>query len=209
MTALAQALSVPDASIRLRAAMTAGTAPNSTHIGPLVDRLGAEPDFFVRDMLTWALTRYPTQETLTELLPQLCSDNPQARSQTLHTLSKIGDQAAYASISTDLLHDADNDVARTAWRAATGLVPEGKEQALAEELVTELGACDEETRRSLSRALTELGETARPLFERIYPNEEEQAHARATLALLDNPSLDFTHTMQQARRHHNTGALPE
>lgn len=28
-------------------------------------------------------------------------------------------------------------------------------------------------------------------------------------ALLDDPSLDFAHTMQQARRHHNTGALPE
>lgn len=114
MTAFAQALSLPNASIRLRTAMMAGTAPDSIHIAPLVDRLGAEPDFFVRDMLTWALTRHPREETFPALLPQLRSDNPQARGQTLHTLSKIGDQAAYAAISTDLLHDADDDVARTA-----------------------------------------------------------------------------------------------
>ena len=208
MTAFAQALSLPNASIRLRAAMVAGTAPDSAHIGPLVDKLGTEPDFFVRDMLTWALIRHHKEDTLTALLPQLCSDNPQARSQTLHTLSKIGDHAAYASISTDLLHDADNDVARTAWRAATGLVPEGKEQALAEELVIELGARDEETRRSLSRALTELGESARPLLEHAYPDEDTQAHARAILALLDDPGLDFAHTMEHAKRHHNTGELP-
>lgn len=102
MTILIRALSSPNASLRLRAALTTGTAPDSTQIGPLVDRPGTEPDFFARDMLTWALTRHSKKEPLTALLSQLRSDNPQARSQTLHMLSKIGDQTAYASISTDL-----------------------------------------------------------------------------------------------------------
>lgn len=76
MTTPTQALSAPNASIRLRAALQAGSTPDNTQIGPLVDRLGAEPDFFVRDMLTWALTRHPKEETLPGLLPQLHSDNP-------------------------------------------------------------------------------------------------------------------------------------
>lgn len=203
MTRTIRALASENPSLRLRAAMMAGTTPDITHVEALVDRLGVEPDFFVRDMLTWALTRHPQEETLAALLPELESDNPQTRSQTLHTLSKIGNTSAYASISKQLLHDADDEVARTAWRAATGLVPTGQERALGKELITELGRRDHDTRRSLSRALLELGENIRPLLERTFPNEDAQIHAQATLALLNDPGLDFAHTMEQARRHYN------
>jgi Ni2+-binding GTPase involved in maturation of urease and hydrogenase len=34
----------------------------------------------------------------------------------LHTLSKIGDKRAWAWITRDMLHDTDDEVARTAWR---------------------------------------------------------------------------------------------
>lgn len=202
---LHQALSAADPSVRLRAAMQAGTSPDLVSAEVLVERLGIEPDFFVRDMLTWALIRRPKEETLRVLLPQLRSENPRMRSQVLHTLSKIGDSSTAAAITRELLHDADNEVARTAWRTAAGLADADQAPRLAEELSTELGRRDQESRRSLSRVLVTLGEVTRPLLERTVTDEEAAIHARATLALLDDPEGDFTGSMEQARRIHNGG----
>ena len=58
-----------------------------------IERCGIEPDFYVRDMLTWALARQPVSITMPLLLEQAKSTVVQARSQALHTLSKIGDRA--------------------------------------------------------------------------------------------------------------------
>ncbi|WP_308221483.1 HEAT repeat domain-containing protein [Microbacterium kunmingense] len=55
--ALRAALETPDASHRLQAALSAGTRPDPEFIDVLVARCAVEPDFFVRDMLTWALVR--------------------------------------------------------------------------------------------------------------------------------------------------------
>ena len=120
---LEQALRAPDASVRLRVALEAGTRPAPGDVLPLLRRCEEEPDFFVREMLTWALTRHPTDVTVPLLLAQLTSPVPQARSQSLHTLSKLGDARAWPMITDALLTDADDEVARTAWRTAAGLVP--------------------------------------------------------------------------------------
>ncbi len=80
-TRLRTALSAPNSSIRLRAALAAGTTPDPSFVRVLVERCESEPDFFVRDMLTWALTRHPTELTVPALLTELHSDAPQARSQ--------------------------------------------------------------------------------------------------------------------------------
>ena len=64
------------------------------------------------------------------LIRELGSDGSQARSQALHTLSKIGDPIAWPEVSA-LVHDQDDEVARSAWRAAVALVPSGDEGALA------------------------------------------------------------------------------
>ena len=55
------ALDAADASVRLRAALALGSTGDPTLLDALVRRCGIEPDFFVRDMLTWALTAYPGQ----------------------------------------------------------------------------------------------------------------------------------------------------
>lgn len=47
------------ASVRLRAALAIGSTPDPRFVGKLVERCAVEPEFFVRDMLTWALTRHP------------------------------------------------------------------------------------------------------------------------------------------------------
>lgn len=204
---LRRALTSADPSLRLRAAMQAGTSPALASVEVLVERFGAEPDFFVRDMLTWAITRQPQEETLRILLPQLQADNPRVRSQVLHTLSKIGDRTAAPAITIELLHDEDDEVARTAWRTALALVEEDQTLRLAEELVAELGQRDHDSRRSLSRVLVELGERTRPLLEHTSADEGARVHAQATLALLDDPDLDFTDSMEEARRIHNGGVF--
>lgn len=146
------------ASVRLRAAMAVGTAPDPRFVDKLVERCAVEPEFFVRDMLTWALTRHPVPLTLPLLVREVRSEQAQARSQALHTLSKIGDRRAWPVITRALLTDADDEVARSAWRTAVVLVPEGEESALAVVLATQLGRGERETQLSLSRALVALGE---------------------------------------------------
>lgn len=94
------ALEDGDSSVRLKAVLAVGTAPDQRLVGKLIERCAVEPDFYVRDMLTWALTRHPSSVTVPKLVDELRSERAQARSQALHTLSKIGDQSAWPSDHT-------------------------------------------------------------------------------------------------------------
>ena len=198
----AAALAAPDASVRLQAALAAGANPDAELLGTLVERCGVEPDFFVRDMLSWALTRFPPERTLPRLRHELDSGCAQARSQALHTLSKIGDGRAWAWMSRDLLRDPDHDVARTAWRVAVTLVPAGEEGALAGELVGQLGRGDSQVQLSLSRALVGLGDVVEAALEGATadPDPAVAAHARATRLLLQDPEIGFEAAVDEARR---------
>ncbi|MEW2449358.1 HEAT repeat domain-containing protein [Streptomyces parvulus] len=189
-------------SVRLRAALAAGTTPDPRFVGKLVERSGVEPDFFVRDMLTWALTRHPVSVTLPELVREVRSQRPRARSQALHTLSKVGDRRAWPAITEPLLSDPDDEVARSAWRAAVVLVPEGEEPALARSLATQLGRGGRETQLSLSRALSALGEEAVPALRAAASGADPlvRAHALATERLLRDPDTGFGHAIEEAKR---------
>ena len=201
-TRLIDALGADDSSTRLQAAMAAGSHPDPELVEVLVERCAIEPDFFVRDMLTWALTRLPTEVTMPALLAQLPADRAQARSQALHTLSKIGDSGAWPAITPALLHDAEPEVARSAWRAAVVLVPEGERAALAADLVTQLGRGDREMQRSLSRALVALGAAIEPALQHGLTSNDPviRAHARATEQLLADPEAGFELDTDAARR---------
>lgn len=191
-TRTASALAAGDPSNRLRAALSAGTDPDPALAEALIGRCAVEPDFYVRDMLTWALCRLPAQVTVPLLIEELASLIAQARSQALHTLSKIGDPAAWPYVATQV-HDADDDVARSAWRAAVALVPERAAATLAESLAQELGRGDREVHLSLSRALVELGDAARDAIDTAATSADPavRAHAEATLALLADPDSGF------------------
>jgi len=134
-----RALTAADGAVRLRAALDAGTRPDPADVELLVARCRVEPDFFVRDMLTWSLTRHRADVVVPLLVAELESPVPQARSQALHTLSKIGDRSVWPHITEALLCDEDDEIARAAWRAAAVLVPAGDEERLAEVLATQLG----------------------------------------------------------------------
>ncbi len=200
---LLAALASPDASARLQAALALGTRPHSRSIEPLIARCAVEPDFFVREMLTWALIRHPADETLPGLVAELRSDVAQARSQALHTLSKIRDVSAWPAITPALLRDPDDETARSAWRAAVALVPEDRKASLARELSTQLGRGNRDMHRSLSRALVALGAIAAgPVLEGAQKNPDAniRAHALATEKLLRDPDLGFNFAVEEARK---------
>lgn len=198
---LVDALAATDPSSRLRAALSAGTDRDPRLAETLVARCAVEPDFFVRDMLTWALCRLPAEITVPRLIHELGSDRVQARSQALHTLSKIGDRSAWPAVSA-LLHDEQDDVARSAWRAAVALVPPGGEGALAGDLASGLGRGDRDMQLSLSRAFVGLGEAALPVLgaAATSPDRHVRAHAEATERLCHDPDSGFTLSVEMAKR---------
>ncbi|WP_328723188.1 HEAT repeat domain-containing protein [Streptomyces sp. NBC_00247] len=197
-----QALEDGSPTARLRAALAVGTTPDPCFVDKLVERCAIEPEFFVRDMLTWALVRHPVSLTLPVLLREARSERPQARSQALHTLSKIGDRRAWPAITPELLADADDEVARSAWRAAVVLVPEGEEPALAVELAKQLARGERAMQLSLSQAMVALGESAVPALNGATtdPDPRVRAHALATEHLLREPDAGFEAAIEEARR---------
>ncbi|MFC6880197.1 MULTISPECIES: HEAT repeat domain-containing protein [Actinomadura] len=197
-----QGLEKDDSSVRLRAALAVGTFPDPRFVGKLIERCAVEPDFHVRDMLTWALTRHPSSLTVPRLLDEVRSERAQARSQALHTLSKIGDRGTWPAITRAVLTDADDEVARSAWRAAVVLVPEGEEPGLAAVLATQLGRGGRETRLSLSRALIALGEAITPVLRAAMtdPDPGVRRHALVTERLARDPDAGYEFAVEEAKR---------
>lgn len=204
-TSLIAALADGNESVRLKAALAIGSDPKPEPgvVDMLVDRCAVEPNFYVRDMLTWALIRFPAEITVPRLLVELRSECAQARSQALHTLSKIKDAGAWPAITRLLLRDPDDEVARSAWRAAVVLVPEGQEKGLAGELAAQLGRGNREMQLSLSLALVALGEAAiGQILQQAMTSDDPRvrAHARATERLLREPDAGFELAVDQAKR---------
>ncbi|WP_079407096.1 HEAT repeat domain-containing protein [Streptomyces sp. 3211] len=190
------------ASVRLRAAMAIGSTPDPRSVEKLVERCATETDFSVREMLTWALTRHSASVTVPRLIDELGSERPQARSQALHTLSKIGERRAWPAITRALLSDADDEVARSAWRAAVVLVPEGEESVLAGALARQLGRGGRETQLSLSRALIALGDAASATLREAVTDLDPRVrhHALATERLMRDPDIGFEFAIEEAKR---------
>jgi len=200
---LISALAADDESVRLKAALAAGSSPDPSLLGVLVERCAVEPDFYVRDMLTWALTRLPSEITVPRLITELRSERAQARSQALHTLSKIRDARAWPAITSSLLRDSDAEVARSAWRAAVVLVPCGQERALAEELAKQFGRGNQDVQLSLSRALVALGEEViEPVLRSAAASLDPavQAHTSATERILRDPDVGSARAVDAAKR---------
>ncbi len=189
-------------SVRMRAAMAVGTTPDPRFVRTLVERCAIEPEFFVREMLTWALTRHEPSLTVPLLIDELRSERAQARGQALHTLSKIGDPRAWPAITRELMADADDEVARSAWRAAVALVPEGEEGELAGVLATQLGRGGRDTRLSLSRALIALGKPMTPVLRAAMTAADPRVrqHAIATDRLRRDPDAGFEFAIEEAKR---------
>jgi HEAT repeat protein len=185
-------LESPDKSVRLQAALAAGTYPEDGYIEVLVTQCAHETDFFVRDTLSWALMRQDRKSVVQRLIPELKSVNPQSRSQALHTLSKIGDKENYELITRDLLLDSDDFVASTAWRSASVLVPDKDKQELVELLISQLGRGDGDIQFGLTRFLCSLGQQiVAPLTQATKStNDVVRTHAEFTLIRFQEMELE-------------------
>ena len=166
MATLQTLLASSDQSVRLKAALAAGTYPDPEYIEILIAQCAIESDFFVRDTLSWALMRHDVTKVVKRLETELHSSNPQAKSQAIHTLSKIGEKANYPLITDEMLFDPDDFMASTAWRVASVLVPDDQKMILVKKLITQLGRGDSDTQFGLTRFLCALGECiVDPLME--------------------------------------------
>jgi HEAT repeat protein len=185
-------LASTDQSVRLKAAIAAGTYPQLDFVEVLISQCTHEPDFFVRDTLSWALMRQDREAVMARLIPELTSPITQARSQAVHTLSKIGDKKNYSLITLNLLLDPEDSVASTAWRAASVLVPDDEKDALVKVLMTQLGRGDSDTQFALTRFLCAIGDAIlEPLKEAAgSPNEEIRVQAEITLIRYQEMKLE-------------------
>ena len=192
MATLKAHLESPDQSVRLKAALAAGTFPKPEYIDVLVDQCAHESDFFVRDTLTWALMRNDVQKVVERLKPELISENLQAKSQALHTLTKIADKSNYQLISLEHLLNSHDKVAVTAWRAASVLVPDEEKSSLATTLMTQLGRGDSDMQFDLTRFLCALGDCIiEPLTKAIASSKDEiSLHANFTLMRYEEMKLE-------------------
>ena len=173
MVTLQTLLASPDQSVRLKAALAAGTYPEIEFIEVLISQCAIESDFFVRDTLSWALMRNDVAKVVERLKTELQSSNPQAMSQAIHTLSKIGDKTNYSLITDEMLFDPNEFIASTAWRVASVLVPDGQKVILVKKLITQLGRGDSDIQFGLTRFLCALGECiVEPLTEASKSTDE-------------------------------------
>ena len=191
MATLEALLKSPDQSVRLKAALAAGTYPDLDHIEVLIRQCASETDFFVRDTLSWALMRQDRPTVVQRLIPELKSANPQSRSQALHTLSKIGDQNNYSLITTELLLDADDFVASTAWRSASVLVPDADKPALVQVLISQLGRGDSDTQFGLTRFLCAIGEPIVAPLMHAAQSADETVRTQAEFTLIRYQEMEL------------------
>ena len=184
MATLQTLLASPDQSVRLKAALAAGTYPDPEYIEILVAQCTHEPDFFVRDTLSWALMRHDVTKVVKRLEIELQSANPQAKSQAIHTLSKIGDKANYLLITDEMLFDPDDFIASTAWRVASVLAPDDQKPSLVMKLITQLGRGDSDIQFGLTRFLCTLGECIVEPLTKASKSEDEAISNQAKFTLL-------------------------
>jgi HEAT repeat protein len=193
MATLESMLASPDQSVRFKAALAAGTYPEPRFIEILISQCAHEPDFFVRDTLSWALMRNDIPLVIERLKIELRSSNPQGKSQAIHTLSKIGDKENYFLITDEMLFDSNDLVASTAWRASSVLVPESEKENLVAKLITQLGRGDSDLQFGLTRFLCAIGDQIlQPLMAAA--NSEDDAvsnQAKFTLLRYNEMQLDF------------------
>lgn len=184
MPTLRSLLDSPDQSVRLKAALDAGTFPKEEFIEVLISQCATESDFFVRDTLSWALMRNDVAKVVKRLETELRSSNLQAKSQAIHTLSKIGDKANYRLITDDMLFDPDDFIASTAWRVASVLVPDEQKPALVKKLITQLGRGDSDLQFGLTRFLCALGDYIVEPLSQASKSADEAISNQAKFTLL-------------------------
>ena len=145
-----------DKNKRLHAVMALGQLANVAALPALLARLGAEPDFFVRDNVSWALLRIGDAAVL-PLIAMLDDTNHVVRYHAAHSLSKLGDARAVKALIITL-DDTDAHVVQKAIYALGSI----RDARALSALTSRLGNGSREAQSALHDALVAFGATAVP-----------------------------------------------
>lgn len=178
-------LSSDDLAARFDAASLIGIDRVNAAAEALVARLGVETDCQVRERVTWATVRV-LDAALPSLLDVLGSENPAARMQAAHVLSKAA-RPEFAPHLAPLIADADGQVAIKAYRAAANT----GDATLIPLLASRLGDGDRHQTDALTNAFTTFGEAGvGALVEALESGDADvRRHAAETLGHL-GPDAD-------------------
>jgi len=176
-----------DPVVRLSSAVELGRRQAAEAASALVERLGLEREFLIRETLTWAVLRV-ADDAMPHLYRALSSSRWLARMQAMHVLSKMG-RYEDADRLVPLIGDELDAVASHAYWAAG----QTHNPSVVPALVGQLSRGDSEHRNSLTVALAEFGEAAVPALVdalRSGPSADVRRHAADTLSLMGSPSAD-------------------
>jgi HEAT repeat protein len=173
----------PDKNTRANAAVELGKLGDSRAADLLVEALATEPDFFVREYLTWSIVRMA--EAATPLLIRTLNDaRPQARHGAAHTLSKIADPRATGALIATLQDGEPAIVSKAAF--ALGAI--GAVESVSA-LVNLLGGEDRELQSTLVSVLERFGARALPavIDALTHADARVRAHAAEVLGVIADP----------------------
>jgi HEAT repeat protein len=174
----------PDKNTRANAAVELGKLGDASMADLLVDALAVEPDFFVREYLTWSIVRIADASTPL-LLRMLHDTRPQARHGAAHTLGKIADPRATAALIATLRDDDRSVVSKAAF--ALGAI--GAAEAVPA-IVNLLGGEDPELQSTLVSVLERFGAHALPALVAALAHADARvrAHAAEVLGVIADPA---------------------
>jgi HEAT repeat protein len=170
---LIEQLHHPDKNVRSSAVFALEKLDDVGVADALIQALSTEPDFYVREDLTWALVRIgePAFQKLVAVL-----GDPQAagRPYIAHTLSKMRDARTVDALLA-VLHDSDIAVVR---KAVFALGQIGEARAISA-IVMLLGCEDEELQTVLTQALEKFGASAVPALLSALKDENPTVREQA------------------------------
>ncbi len=189
-----QRLVDPDKDIRQAAALDLGTSANTAAAQALVTRLGTEQDFFVRDTLSWAITRI-ADAAIPILLNAVAGSDTATRVQALHVLSKIASPTTTDAILA-LTADEDPGVSSKARWALTRIADPKVIPALA----VHLGTGDSTSQNDLTRDLASFGAKAVPFLVTALASREAdvRGHAAEVLCFMGSEAEGATDALTLA-----------
>ncbi|WP_329496107.1 HEAT repeat domain-containing protein [Kitasatospora herbaricolor] len=184
---LLEKLSDPERSVRNTAALAIGSQSETGCADVLVDALWAEQDFFVRETMTWAVTRLE-EATRPTVLAAVGEDRPSAvRVQALHVVSKFANPETVDAV-LPFVTDPDEAVARKA-RWALGRI---KEPRAVPHLLALLGEQDSEERNALTDDVAAFGSAAVPALVEALGSDDHgvRRHAADVLCYIGHPDAE-------------------
>jgi HEAT repeat protein len=157
-----------DRDVRSRAAISLGNLGDANTLDALLEAICAEPDFFVREDLTWALVRMG-EVAIQPLIDLLQADSPSTRHQAAHVLGKIGDVRATEAL-INALQDSNPEVVS---KAAFTLGQFGDVRAIPA-LVNILNHESREVQETLVSVLENFGAASIPYLVAAIKSENPQ-----------------------------------